>query len=223
MVLPFLGSGKRNFYHVEPLLIENILHEMEIESIPLMQKRRILGYLIPAINLPIVINNLRHIFIHYQEGVLTTSSAVFWEDFIVLLSTLFLTIAIPRFFPVYSSSYSMKQNELEIKRFLRKKIQIPFKEIDRVEVYIRVDEKISKDATDYATDQSAILRKSGFKFIDYTNAENKIMNLFVDTSIYMISPKNPKSLLKELKRRNKRLTARIVELTGRGKSIRNLS
>jgi hypothetical protein len=199
------------------------LPETEIDSLPLMQRRRILGYLIPAINIPIFINSLYQTFLHYQEGVLTISGPVFWEDFIVLTSGLLLAIAIPRFFPVYSSSYSLKQNGLHVKRLLRRTVQIPFGEIDRVEVYIRVDEEISRDATDYATDQSAILRKSGFKFIDYTNAESKIMNLFVGKSIYMISPMKPKSLLKELKRRNKRLTARIVELTRHGKSIQNLS
>jgi hypothetical protein len=109
-----------------------------------------------------------------------------------------------------------------IKRFLRGTKDIPFKKIDRVEVYIRVDEEISKDATEYATDQSAILRKSGFRFNDYTNGENVIMNLFVERVIYMISPMRPKALLKELKRKNKRLTARIVELTRRGKRIQDL-
>ena len=148
---------------------------------------------------------------------------VFWEDILVVASTLFLSLAIPRFFPVYPSNYKLTQDGLEISRLLRRTTHVPYKDINRVEVYIRVDEEISKDATEYATDQSAILRKSGFRFIDYTNAENVIMNMFVGKSIYMISPAKPKSLLKELKRRNKQLTARIVELTRRGKKIQDLS
>ncbi len=195
----------------------------EIESLPLIRRRRLLGYMIPAVNVPLFLYNVYQTFLHYQEGILIIGSSVFWEDIIVLISTMFLTLAIPRFFPVYASKYFMTNDGLEIKRFLRGSEKIPFKEIDRVEVYIRVDEKISKDATEYATDQSAILRKSGFKFIDYTNAENVIMNLFMEKAIYMISPVKPKSLLKELKRKNKRLTARIVELTKRGKKIQDLS
>ena len=195
----------------------------EIESLPLIRRRRLLGYMIPAVNVPLFLYNVYQTFLHYQEGILIVGSSVFWEDIIVLISTMFLTLAIPRFFPVYASKYFMTNDGLEIKRFLRGSEKIPFKEIDRVEVYIRVDEDISKDATEYATDQSAILRKSGFKFIDYTNAENVIMNLFMEKAIYMISPAKPKSLLKELKRKNKRLTARIVELTKRGKKIQDLS
>ena len=195
----------------------------EIESLPLIRRRRLLGYMIPAVNVPLFLYNVYQTFQHYQEGILIVGSAVFWEDIIVLISTLFLTFAIPRFFPVYASKYFMNKDGIEVKRFLRGSEKISFKEIDRVEVYIRVDEEISKDATDYATDQAAILRKSGFKFIDYTNAENVIMNLFMEKAIYMISPAKPKSLLKELKRSNKRLTARIVELTSRGKKIQDLS
>jgi len=195
----------------------------EIESLPLIRRRRLLGYMIPAVNVPLFLYNVYQTFLHYQEGILIIGGSVFWEDVIVLISTLFLTFAIPRFFPVYASKYLVTKNGLELKRFLRGSEKIPFKEIDRVEVYIRVDEEISKDATEYATDQSAMLRKSGFKFIDYTNAENVIMNLFMVKAIYMISPAKPKSLLKELKRNNKRLTARIVELTRRGKKIQDLS
>jgi len=179
----------------------------------------LLGYMIPAVNVPLFLYNLYQMFQHYQAGLLIVPGPVFWEDIVVVFSTLFLTIAIPRFFPVYPSNYKLKQDGLEISRLLRRTTHVPYKDINRVEVYIRVDEEISKDATEYATDQSAILRKSGFRFIDYTNAENVIMNMFVGKSIYMISPTKPKSLLKELKRRNKQLTARIVELTQRGKKI----
>ncbi len=38
----------------------------------------------------------------------------------------------------------------------------------------------------------------------------------------MISPVKPKVLLKELKRRNRSFTAKIVELTSRGKRIQEL-
>lgn len=187
-----------------------------------MPRRKLLGYLIPAVNIPLFLYNLYQTVVHFQEG-LVIGSQMFWEDMIVLMSTLFLTLAIPRFFPVYPSRYFLASDSLKIKRFLRNTAVIPFKDIDRAEIYIRVDDEISKEATDYATDQSAILRKSGFKFRDYTNAEKNIINLFVGKTIYMISPEKPKSLLKELKRRNRRLSARIVELTQRGKKVQDLS
>jgi hypothetical protein len=196
--------------------------DSEIKSLPLMPRRKLLGYMIPAVNVPLFLYNLYQTILHFQEG-LVIGSQMFWEDVIVLASTLFLTLAIPRFFPVYPSRYFLESDGVKIRRFLRSTAIIPFKDIDRAEVYIRVDEEISKEATDYATDQSATLRKSGFKFRDYTNAEKIIMNLFVGKTIYMISPEKPKSLLKELKRRNRRLTARIVELTQRGKRVQDLS
>lgn len=194
----------------------------EVKSLPLMRRRKLLGYLIPAMNIPLFIYNLYQTIIHLQEGMLI-GSQMFWEDLIVLVSTLFLTWAIPRFFPVYKSKYQLTPDGFKVSRLLRRAVTIPYKDINRVEVYIRVDDEISKDATEYATDQSANLRKSGFKFIDYTNAEAIIMNMFVENSIYMISPEKPKTLLKELKRRNKKLTARIIELTKRGKRIQDLS
>ncbi|MFC1802399.1 hypothetical protein ACFL0D_00360 [Thermoproteota archaeon] len=72
----------------------------------------------------------------------------------------------------------MESDGLELKRLLWKTEYIGYREIDRVEVYIKIDEEISKNTTEYATDQSALLRKSGFRFIDYTNAEDIMMNIF---------------------------------------------
>lgn len=189
----------------------------------MIRRRMLLGYMIPAVNVPLFIYNLYQTYLHYQQDLFVFGTAVFWEDIVVLISTLFLTLAIPRFFPVYLSKYYLKKEGIELKRFLRGNELIPYKDISRIEVYIRVDEEISKDATEYSTNQSATLRKSGFKFIDYTNAENIIMNIFMEKSIFMLSPAKPKTLLKELKRRNKRLSARIVELTRRGKKIQDLN
>jgi len=208
---------------LEPRLLTGInVSDSEIKSLPLILRRKLLGYLVPAVNIPLFLYNVYQTIQHFQTG-MVIGSQIFWEDIVVLVSTLFMTIAIPRFFPVYQSKYYLKENALEMKRLLRKTVSIAYKDIDRVEVYIRADEEISKESTEYATDQSALLRKSGFRFIDYTNAEDVIMNLFVEKTIYMISPEKPKVLLKELKRNNKRLTARIVELTQRGKRIQDLS
>ena len=193
----------------------------DILSLPLMQRRRILGYAIPAVNLPLFLYNFYVIAIHFQEG-MPIGSSMFWEDMIVLFLTAFLTYYIPQFFPVYFSKYSHTKEGLSIKRLIRKDVIIPYRAIDRAEVYLRVDAEIDEKAKKYATSQAETLRKSGFKFKDYTNSDQIILNIFVEKNIYMLSPSKPKALLKELKRRNKKLSARIVELTRRGKRIQDL-
>lgn len=194
----------------------------EIPAMQLMLRRRLLGYLVPAFNLPLFGWNLYRLLVKVQAGAVEVNSGAFLEELLVTLSSLFLAVVIPRFFPVYQSTYRLGGDGLSMSRFLRGRKVLPYREIDRAEVYLRLDEKISDDAKKYAMDASTNYRKSGFKFKDYTNAEDKIMNLFVGLDIYMISPEKPKTLLQELKRRNKRFTAKIVELTSRGKRIQEL-
>ena len=194
----------------------------EIPAMQLMLRRRLLGYLVPAFNLPLFGWNLYKLLVEVQTGAVDVNSGDFLEGLLVTLSSLFLAVVIPRFFPVYRSAYRLEKEGLSISRFLRGRKVLPYREIDRAEVYLRLDEKISDDAKKYATDASASYRKSGFKFKDWTNAEDKIMNIFVGLDIYMISPEKPKTLLQELKRRNRRFTAKIVELTSRGRKIQEL-
>jgi hypothetical protein len=164
-------------------------------SLPLMSKRKILGIIIPLFNGPLFFWNLWQTIIELQSG-MKINQIEFFESLILLISTLGISFFIPRMFPV--------------------------KEIERVELFIRLDKEISEDAKTYAMDSSANLRKAGFKFKDYTNAEDIILNLFSGQEIYMISPKKPKTLIKELKKRNKKLSAKIVELHRRGKRIQEL-
>ncbi len=194
----------------------------DIPSLPLMQRRKLLGYAIPAVNLPLFAYNIYQIVLHFQVG-MKIGDQLFWEDLVVLMLTAFLTYSIPQFFPVYDSKYSHTKDGLSIKRLLRKDVLISYKSIDRADVFIKVDETIDEAAKKYATDQAEILRKSGFKFKDYTNSDQTILNMFVGKDIYMMSPAKPKALLKELKRRNKKLSARVVELTKRGKRVRDLA
>jgi hypothetical protein len=194
----------------------------EIPATPLILRRRLLGYFVPAFNLPLFVWNLYQMLMRVQTGAIEVNSVEFLEELLVTLSALFLSVAIPRFFPVYQSAYRLEEEGLSVARFLRGRKLLPYEEIDRAELYLRVDEKISEDAKKYATDASTGYRKSGFKFKDYTNSEDKIMTLFVGLDIYMISPEKPKTLLRELKRRNRRFTAKIVELTSRGKRIQEL-
>jgi hypothetical protein len=193
----------------------------EVPSPPLMTRRRLLGLMIPAFNLPLFGWNLYTLVAKVQEG-MNPNSTAFLEELFVTFSALFLALLLPRYFPVYTSKVRLEPAGLTLSRFMKAKTTLPYKEIDRADVYIRVDEEISPDANSYAIDQAAALRKSGFKFKDYTNSEDTIMNLYVGKDIYMISPLKPRSLLKELRKRNGRFTARIVELTRRGKSIQDL-
>lgn len=194
----------------------------KIPATPLMLRRRLLGYLTPAFNLPLFGWNLYQLLVKVQAGAVDVNSGAFLEHLLITFSSLFLAVVIPRFFPVYQSTYRLEGEGLSLSRFLRGRKVLPYRDIDRAEVYLRPDEKISEDAKKYAMDASANYRKSGFKFKDWTNSEDKIMNLFVGLEIYMISPEKPKTLLRDLKRRNRRFTAKIVELTSRGKRIQEL-
>lgn len=194
----------------------------EIPATRLVLRRRLLGYLVPVFNLPLFVWNLYNMLVLVQTGAMEVNSVEFLEEFLITLSALFLSVAVPRFFPVYQSTYRLGEDGLTITRFLHRRRVLPYEEIDRAELYLRLDAEISEDAKRYATDASTSYRKSGFKFKDYTNSEDKIMNLFVGLNIYMVSPEKPKTLLRDIKRRNRRFTAKIVELTSRGKRIQEL-
>ena len=198
--------------------------EREGEEIPtteLVMRRRLLGYLIPAFNMPLFGYNLYQTYLNVKGG-MNMNSLAFVEAAFVTLSSLFLALAIPWFFPVYKSTYRLGAEGLTITRALKRKVVLPYRDIDRAEVFMRVDKEISEEAKKYAMDSSSTYRKSGFKFKDYTNTEDTIMNLFVGLDIYMISPSKPKTLLRDLKKRNKKFSAKIVELTQRGKRIQEL-
>ena len=71
------------------------LSNVEIQSLPLMQRRRLLGYIIPAINVPLFFYNLYQAYNHVLEGMIIPSQ-IFWEDIIVLVSTLILALLVAR-------------------------------------------------------------------------------------------------------------------------------
>jgi hypothetical protein len=186
-----------------------------------MNKRKILGILIPLTNIPLFLWNLWQTIMELRLG-MKIIQIEFFESLLLLITTLGLSFFIPRMFPVYKTEYFLGSNAIKLSRFLRGETKIAIKDIERVELFMRLDKEISEDAKKYAIDSSANLRKAGFKFKDYTNAEDIILNLFSGEEIYMISPEKPKTLIKELKKRNKKLSAKIVELHRRGKRIQEL-
>jgi hypothetical protein len=193
----------------------------EWPALPLVPIRKSLGYLIPLVNIPLLLWNIYQTYLLIQTGT-GLNSQILFENVAPLALTLLMAIVIPRQFPVYQSSYYLEENSLTIKRLLIGTINLPYKNIDRIELYIKEDIEIPDSVKKYAVDESQRLSKTGFKFKDFTNSEQNIMNMMVEDKIYMISPEKPKSLVKELKSRNGKLTAKIVELHRRGKRVREL-
>ena len=193
----------------------------QVQATPLIGRRKLLGYAIPLVNGPLFLWNLYETARAVQGG-LSMNSSEFIQLAVILASNLLLTVFIPRSFPVYPSSYAYTGEGLELKRFLKRTVTLPYAGIARAELFLRVDQELSDDARKYTSESSSGLRRSGFRFKDFSNSEDKVLNLFMGKDIYMISPTAPKSMIKELKRRNPRMSAKIVELTARGKSVREL-
>jgi hypothetical protein len=194
----------------------------EVPALPLATRRKVLGILIPLINMPLFALNLYETIMMAYAGT-PLNSLDFLNSVVFTFITLGLGLLLPWWTPVYPSKYSLDGAGLRISRFLKKTLVIPYKRIERVEVYIREEGKISEEADKYAKDSAANLRKTGFKFNDYTNAESNIVLLISGNKIYMMSPEKPKSFVKSLKKRAPKLTVKLVELNERGKTVQELA
>lgn len=192
-----------------------------VEALPLIQKRRLLGIIIPAINLPFFAFNAYRTVTLYLSGA-PMNSEDFYTSAMLSVFTLILAVFLPQWVPVYASKYTLQENGLKIKRMLKSSIILPYKEISRAEVYIREPGKIPEDAISYTKENAEKLRKTGFGFVDFTNSESNIVLLMSGRKIYMISPAKPRAFLKSLKKRSPKLTAKIVELNAKGKTIQEL-
>jgi hypothetical protein len=194
----------------------------EVPALPLATRRKVLGILIPLINMPLFALNLYETIMMVFAGT-PLNSLDFLNGVVFTIITLGLGLLLPWWTPVYQSRYSLDGFGLKINRFLKKTLIIPYKRIERAEVYIREEGKISEEADKYAKDSAANLRKTGFKFNDYTNAESNIVLVISGNKIYMMSPEKPKSFVKSLKRRAPKLTVKLVELNERGKTVQELA
>ncbi len=193
----------------------------QVESLPLIQKRRILGILVPAMNLPFFAYNLYTIVLIYLSGA-PTNTEEFYSSAVLTILTLVLLLGLPRWIPVYASKYTLEADGLRITRFLKGTMVLNYRDIPRAEVYLREPGEIPEDALNYTKDNAEKLRKTGFNFVDYTNSEANIVLLMSGRKIYMISPAKPRAFLKSLKKRAPKLTAKIVELNKDGKKIQEL-
>jgi len=194
----------------------------EVPALPLATRRKALGILIPLINMPLFALNLYETIVMAFAGT-PLNSLDFLVSVVFTFICLGLGLLLPWWTPVYPSKYNLDSSGLKISRFLKKTLVIPYKRIERAEVYIREEGKISEEADKYAKDSAANLRKTGFKFNDYTNAESNIVLLISGNKIYMMSPEKPKSFIKSLKKRAPKLTVKLVELNERGKTVQELA
>ena len=193
-----------------------------VEALPLISKRRMLGIVIPVINIPFFVFNGYQVLSLYLSGA-PTNSGDFVSNVIVSVTSLVLGFILPWWIPVYTSKYLLEGRGLRISRLFRRSVLLPYREIPRAEVYIREPGEIPEDALSYTKDAAEKLRKTGFSFVDFTNSEANIVLLMSGRKIYMISPAKPKAFLKSLKKRAPKLTAKIVELSVSGKNIQELA
>ncbi len=189
---------------------------------PLMAKRRSLGIIIPAINIPFLIYNVYRVITLYLSGA-PLNGEDFYSSALLAVATFILAVMLPRWVPIFTSKYTLEEGDLKLSRLLTPSVILPYPEIARAEVYIREPGEIPQEAINYTKDNAAKLQKTGFGFVDYTNDEANIVLLMAGRKIYMISPAKPRAFLKSLKKRQPKLTAKIVELNAKGKTIQELN
>ncbi len=191
------------------------------ESIPALKlggRRRTIGYLIPLVNGPLLIWEAYEVYTTLSQGK-QWNTGLFLNDVLILLVSLALMTIVPRQMPVYTSTYSFTEMGLRISRFLKGSTTIPYDKIARAEVYVKNEKRgeVSKDALKYAKDSADALRKSGFKFDDYTNDDDRVALLICDEKIYLLSPAYPKAFIHKLRKKTGKLPAQMIELTPKGK------
>jgi hypothetical protein len=192
-----------------------------VEVLPIIQKRRLLGILIPAMNLPFFLYNAYTVVNLYLAGT-PLNTEEFYSSIVLTILTLVLCIGLPQWIPVYPSKYTLEAEGLKISRFLKGSVLLKYKDLPRAEVYVREPGDIPEADIEYTRKEAEKLRKTGFGFVDYTNSEANIVLLMSGRKIYMISPAKPRAFLKSLKKRAPKLTAKIVELNAKGKNIQEL-
>ncbi len=194
----------------------------QVEALPLMAKRRYLGIIIPVINIPFFAFNAYTAVTLYLAGA-PLNSEEFYNSALLTVATFVLAIMLPRWVPVYASKYTLEEKGFRMTRLLTPGAFLPYQEIARAEVYIREPGEIPEDAIEYTKTNAEKLRKTGFSFVDFTNSESNIVLLMAGRKIYMSSPAKPRAFLKSLKKRAPKLTAKIVELNAKGKTIQELN
>lgn len=194
----------------------------EIPSLPLNTQRRLLGYLIPLVSLPILIWKV------YSVSLILTRPSPqlgleLLNDLVSISFSLVLILLIPNRSPLYTNHYWLTPKGLKITRTLKGTKTLPYDTIDRLELYIRDERrgKPSPEALTYARDHVNDLRKTGFRFIDYTNNETKIALIHAGEKVYMITPSNPRAFTHKLGKRIRGLSVKTITLTPKGARVKD--
>ena len=197
--------------------------EEEIPSLPLQTRRRVLGYIVPLLCLPVITWRAYSISLFLSQPSPPLSSPEFLNDLVSILFALVLLLLIPQRSPLYTNRYWLTPKGLKLTRTLKGTTILPYDTIDQLEFYIRDERqgKPSKEALQYSKDRVNERRRAGFKFIDYTNDETKIALLYTGEKIFMITPANPRVFAQKLAKRVKRLGVKTVTLTPKGTRVRD--
>ena len=193
--------------------------DLEVEALPLSRRRKLIGLILPLLNIPILALTLYSMVIRLMAGAPPISED-FLGDLALFLLTLFVALLLLWRAPIYSSSYKLGGEGVIIERFPKGETLIPYDAIERAEVYIRRErlERIPSKAVEYAKSSVALLREAGYKLRDYTNSDEVVVLLLTKgEEAYLLSPRDPRGFLNQLRRRVGRMPIRWIELTRRGK------
>lgn len=192
-------------------------------ALQLSSRRRYLGYLIPLLNIPLFAWKAYQVSLSLSAGV-QWNTFDFLNDLILLAMSLALGLLLPWWVPVYTNRYWFTGTGVKIVRFLKGTVTISYSSIARAEVYMKNRQGVeaSNGVIQYAKESVGAMMKSGFKFTDYTNAEDAIVLLISGNRIYMLSPAYPRAFIQKLRKRVRRLPVKMVELTPKGKRVKEL-
>lgn len=194
-----------------------------VPALPLIGRRKYLGYFIFAVNLPLLIWKAYEVALGLSAGTQWNSPDLL-NDAILMASSLALVIVFPRWLPIYASRYWLSDTGVKVSRFLKGTVTIPYASIARAEIYIKSQKegKASKEALQHAKENADALRKSGFKFVDHTNDDEAMILLISRDKVYLLSPTYPKAFAQKLRKRVGTLPVKMMELTSRGKRTRDI-
>ena len=200
-----------------------VARDEEIPSLPLHIQRRLLGYLVPLVSFPLLVWKVYSISLIISQPSPQPSGPELLNDLVTISFSLVLLLLIPNQSPLYTNRYWLTPKGLKITRILKGTKILPYDTIDRLELYNRDERrgKPSKEALQYARDHVNDLRKTGSRFIDFTNNETTIALIHTGEKIHMITPANPRAFAHKLGKRIRGLSVKTVTLTPKGTRVKD--
>jgi hypothetical protein len=192
--------------------------EEEIQAEPIDRTRRLLGYMLIVVNLPLMLLKLYEVYLKYIEGYPWTQTELILDVVILVINIVFV-IYLPRVLPLYPSKYVLGEKGVKLSRFMRPNTIAEYKYMIRAELYIpkkgRIDE--NKNLEMLARTQLNDLRNSGFSQQDFTNDMKNVVLLISGNAIYALSPAYPRAFLNKLRKRKSGLPAKQIEVRKKGR------